>query len=180
MMVRLGYLGLCIMIGLSAACIGSPGGGNGFLPGEGGAGGSGSGTLGSQFVVSEDGLTVTDTVNGLLWQRDGSGARPGCSGRGGVVCSATEAREYCMGLTLAGLGGWYLPSQLQLEFLVDKTVPAPKIYRTAFPNTPAEMFLTSSYSGLTGIAWCIDFEFGEPVEVDGDSAHYRVRCVRRS
>ena len=96
------------------------------------------------------GLTVTDTITGLVWQRDGWGTRAGCSGgadglgSGNLTCSWSEAQSYCASLTLGGVSGWRLPGRNELSTLVDFTETNPCIDQTAFPNAPSDWFQTSS------------------------------------
>jgi hypothetical protein len=96
----------------SSCCDGSDGGcdetrlppGDGASPGE--------------FVFAADGSTVTDTITGLLWQRDDWSPRPGCSG---VLseCTWQEAHDYCASLALGGLSGWRVPTPAELLTVVE-------------------------------------------------------------
>ena len=139
---------------------------------------SGDGTNSGEFVVSADGLTVTDTITGLVWQRDGSGTRTGCSGSDKLTCTWEEARAYCASLTLGGVSGWRLPARMELLTIVDFTTTDPPIDPTAFPNTPADHFWTSSaYAGSASDAWGIFFAEGQLVVYDRSNTYY-VRCVR--
>jgi hypothetical protein len=68
---------------------------------------AGAGTNAGQFLISADGLTVTDTITGLRWQRDGAGTRAGCKLDGSKpICAWTEAKDDCASLTLGGVSGW--------------------------------------------------------------------------
>jgi len=61
---------------------------------------------------------------------------------------------------------------------VDLTVYSPAINRTAFPNTPAARFWTSSpCAGLSGYAWYVSFYNGNSDYYDV-GGYGRVRCVR--
>lgn len=151
--------------------------GTGGALGAGGVTGTGSETTVGQYVVSADGLTVTDTSTGLVWQRDGSGSRPNCTQS--PLCTWPEAKAYCAGLTLDG-SGWRLPTLDELESIVDLTVasPGPTIDQTAFPSTPTAWFWTSSpYAGPPAGAWAVAFNFGYSSSTDTDN-NLRVRCVR--
>jgi len=136
---------------------------------------TGDGTNAGQFVVSGDGLTVTDTITGLMWQRDGSGTR--CNGT--TTCTWSGAKAYCTALTLGGFSGWRLPALMELSTIVDFTVTSgARIDATAFPGTPTEWFWTSSpYAGSSGYAWNVLFDDGGSYSsvVGNDN---RVRCVR--
>jgi hypothetical protein len=132
----------------------------------------------NRFVVS-DGM-VQDTLTRLVWQQDGSGARAGCSGTGNLTCTWAAAKAYCEALSLGGLSGWRLPTYKELSSIVDFTVasPGPAINQTAFPNTPADYFWTSSpYAGSAGMAWDVNFKLGVS-SYYGLGSDLRVRCVR--
>ena len=148
---------------------------------------SGDSENSGEFVVSADGLTVTDTITGLVWQSDGSSTRTGCSGSSDVLCTWAEATTYCAGLTLGGLSGWRLPAVMELTTIVDLTRTSPSIDPTTFPNTPAMDFWTSSpdtspyYApSLSGrSARSVLFDDGS-LGSDGVDNDTRVRCVRGS
>jgi hypothetical protein len=133
---------------------------------------AGDGTNSGQFVVSPDGLTVTDTITGLVWQRDGSGTREGCDLDG--FCSWAAAKAYCAALD--GASGWRLPSRMELLTIVDFTrLP---VDLTSFPDTPGNNFWTSSpRAGSSSEAWYVDFLFGQSGYFDVHNGG-RVRCVR--
>jgi len=135
----------------------------------------------SQYVVSADGLTVTDMITGLVWQRDGSGTRAGCiTDSSNLTCTWAEAKAYCGSLTLGGVSGWRLPAVMELSTIVDIPPARPAIDPTAFPNTPAGGFWTSSPdSGSSGNAWCVGFAKGGSFSDDGVGTS-GVRCVRGS
>jgi hypothetical protein len=150
---------------------------------------SGNGANPGELVVSADGLTVTDTITGLLWQRDGSGARSGCSGgiggarSGDLTCTWAEAQAYCASLTSGGISGWRLPAVMELYSIVDftGTSVATTIDLTAFPNTPSEPFWTSfPYAGSLPDAWGVSFATGMSGIFDMRSFLLRARCVRGS
>jgi len=123
---------------------------------------------------------VQDTLTQIVWQRDGSGTRAGCSGSGQLTCTWAEAQAYCSGLTLGGYSDWRLPTVKELSSIVDFTVasPGPTIDQTAFPSTPATWFWTSSpYAGSSGDAWYVYFNLGYSLYNDVGNGN-RVRCVR--
>jgi hypothetical protein len=132
----------------------------------------------SQYVVSDDKLTVTDTITGLVWQRDGSGMRDGCSGSGKLTCTWDEANAYCALLTWGGVSGWRLPAVMELSTIVDFTRTNPTIDLSAFPNTPGDYFWASSpCTGSANCAWSVYFIFGYSTGY-GVGNYGRVRCVR--
>jgi hypothetical protein len=138
---------------------------------------AGDGTNAGEYVASADGLSVTDTITGLVWQRDGSGTREGCAKS--TTCTWAEAKTYCTGLALGGLSGWRLPTAIELSNILDFTVTSgAMIDKTAFPSTPAEWFWTfSPFTGLSDFAWGVDFGYGYSTAFMV-SSDYRVRCVR--
>jgi hypothetical protein len=139
---------------------------------------SGDGANPGELVVSADGLTVTDTITGLAWQRDGSGTRAGCSGSFNH-CTTAEAQAYCASLTLGGVSDWRLPTLTELGTIVDFTRTHPSIDQTVFPSTPSGWFWTSTrYRGISGVDFYISFGDGTPGYC-GDS-YGSVRCVRGS
>jgi hypothetical protein len=95
-----------------------------------------------------------------------------------LPCTWSEAIAYCTGLNLDG-SGWRLPTKDELVSIVDTTVTSgPEINQTAFPNTPYEIFWTSTpCAGSSGNAWFVGFGLG--LSGYGDVSGYgRVRCVR--
>ncbi len=156
---------------------------------------SGDGASPQEFVVSADGLTVTDTITGLVWQNDVSSARTGCSGIGNFTCTWAEANAYCGGLSLGGLSGWRLPAVMELTTIVDVTKTSPAIDPTAFPKTPSTgwSFWTSSpdtspwmsapdaapHPPLSSLARAVLFDDGSSGS-DGVDNDNMVRCVRGS
>lgn len=143
---------------------------------------SGDGSNAGEFAVSADGLTVTDTITGLVWQRDGSGTRPGCSLQS-LFCTWAEAQAYCASLNLGGVSGWRLPARMELVTIEDFTVTSGAVIdQTAFPNTPyapAEYFWTSSlWVGAAGYAWYVSSSDGSSSYFKETDVALRVRCVR--
>ena len=112
--------------------------------------------------------TVRDLGTGLTWQR----AVPDS------LLTFDAAQAYCAGLTLAGKSGWRAPSLTELLTLVDERASdSPVIDRSAFPDTPAEAFWTSSYfGGASGQSWQVYFDRGNAL-YGLPSAAFRVRCV---
>ena len=132
-------------------------------------------------MVSADGLTVTDTITGLVWQRDGWSARAGCSGTLNLSCTWSEAQAYCASLVLGGTSGWRLPAWMELLTILDfTTAKYPFIDQTAFPDTLTDMdwFWTSTlHLPAAGFVY-VDFVQGSS-SYCGNLAR-RVMCVRGS
>lgn len=119
-----------------------------------------------RYSVTAD--TVRDNITGLTWQR--------------VVNVTTftqpAAAAHCANLTLAGFDDWRLPTQPELESIVDDTQYSPAIDRKAFPNTPSYIFWSSStILYMEESMRFVDF-------LDGHSQHMsaqelcNARCVR--
>jgi hypothetical protein len=147
---------------------------------------SGDGTNLNEFEVRTDGKNVRDTITGLVWQCDGSGARSGCDGDadgnpgGNVTCTWEQAKAYCSGLSLGGFSsGWWLPGMHELVTIVDFTQSAPAIDQNAFGSTPsAEFWWTSTPAAYASRpwAWVMSFTTTWTHSEDAEIRH-RVRCV---
>jgi hypothetical protein len=120
-----------------------------------------------RFEVQANAGLVVDTATKLTWERSVTLGSYGWA----------AAKGYCSGLSLAG-GGWRLPTLSEIEGLVDRRTGNPAIDPTAFPNTPAVAFWSSTvYVGTPDNAWRVSFDdghasTGKTLEV------LRVRCVR--
>ncbi len=111
--------------------------------------------------------TVFDTKTLLTWQQTISAS----------TYTWANAQTYCTNLSLNGMG-WRVPSMKELQTIVDEKKQNPAIDPTAFPNTPADVFWTSSpLAGSASDAWYVSFGLGNSYFVDVTNP-YRVRCVR--
>lgn len=120
-----------------------------------------------RFEVQATAGLVFDTFTKLTWERNVTLGSYGWA----------AAKGYCAGLSLAG-GGWRLPTLTELEGLVDRRTSNPAIDSTAFANTPALPFWTSSaYVGTPDNAWRVSFDDGHTATGKTTEA-LRVRCVR--
>jgi hypothetical protein len=134
----------------------------------------------SRNTSATDQPIVTDSVTGLSWQ----GCTAGLTGSdcvGGTVGTYTWANAlgYCAGLSWGGLQDWHLPNAKELHSIVnDRRTGGPTIDVTAFPNTPANWFWSSSSSlGNPSYAWYVSLNNGN-VDSPVKSGGYYVRCVR--
>jgi hypothetical protein len=112
--------------------------------------------------------SVRDLGTGLTWQR--------------VLPTRTfafqDALAYCGHLDVDGHKDWRVPSMPELVSIVDERASNPAIDSTAFPETPAEPFWTSSRFGDRSLeAWHVSFDHGSAL-YGLLKATYRVRCVR--
>jgi uncharacterized protein DUF1566 len=119
----------------------------------------------ARYKVEAEG-SILDVATGLTWQQ--------AVDAGSYTWSA--AKTYC-----AGLGtGWRLPSVIELATIVDDTQKNPAIDGTAFPNTPATEFWTSSAYAAPDLyyAWTVQFFGGGEHVFSGAVGSPRVRCLR--
>ncbi len=110
---------------------------------------------------------VTDNVTGLIWQRAFSTGQ-----------TWQEAMDNCDTLDFAGQTDWRLPSRKELVTLLDYYQYAPATDTTAFPDTPAGNFWSSSsYPDNTSLAMRTDFNAGI-TSYHQKTNTYNSRCVR--
>jgi len=111
--------------------------------------------------------TVTDRVTGLIWQQ-------------AEVPNSfflSDGVTYCSTLSLAGHSDWRLPSRIELLSIVDYTLQEPAIDSTAFPNTSATTFWSSTPAG-SGYAWAVSFDIGGSGAYNVGTVSFKIRCVR--
>jgi len=132
--------------------------------------------------TSTDGI-VSDRVSGLVWERRLTGhttASTGCTVNltGLVLCPFRYAVAHCQESRLGGHDDWRLPNILELISLIDFTQKQPQIDLAAFPDTPAEIFWSSTrLAGRRDYAHFVSFGNGDVSSAFIDEPH-RVRCVR--
>jgi len=76
------------------------------------------------YTVSLDGLTVTDDITGLMWQREDDN----------IERDWYNAISYCDSLPLAGYTDWRLPNEFELQSIVHYGHHAPAINTAAAPT----------------------------------------------
>jgi hypothetical protein len=96
------------------------------------------------YTISADGLAVMDNVTGLMWQHLLPTSYDGCTGgtTAGTACTWSEAKSYCANLILSSHDDWRLPTEIELESILDVTKPSPAIDTSIFPS--ATVYWTSS------------------------------------
>lgn len=138
----------------------------------------------AQFTVHDDG-TVTDTKTGLMWKTCAEGQSGATCANGGIA-SYTWQQALSQVQTVNSTGGfatyvdWRLPNIKELDSIAERQCDAPAINLTVFPNTPADIFWSSSAAAYNGFyAWNVDFNRGNSDSVGKYrlDKHY-VRCVR--
>lgn len=113
---------------------------------------------------------VIDKVTGLIWERVILEGMP-------YKRRWQDSITYCEGVTTGGYSDWRLPTKIELESLVDITA-LPAIDPTAFPDTPSDVFWTSSpCAGAASSAWAIAFGGGDTQALGTTKGAY-ARCVR--
>jgi hypothetical protein len=135
------------------------------------------------LTVNADG-TVLDTVTGLVWDQ--------CAyGQTGATCAGSPQLGYWQGaLDMAvaanaanhkGFNDWRVPNVKELQSIAKLDVAAPPLIdTTAFPNTPANYFWTSTTQIVfPSMAWTVDFLTGLVMAASKSSNPARlVRLVR--
>lgn len=123
-----------------------------------------------RYQVDAAAGTVYDAMTKLTWQRSGT-----ASGSKNWAAAA----DYCKGAGLPG-AGWRLPTITELRSIVDLSLENPAIDPVAFPNTPLELFWSSTklHLSASAYAWGVQFADGNRSFNEVDNPNGRVRCVR--
>ena len=133
-------------------------------------------TVGDRYVDNNDG-TVTNTTNGLMWQKSTPVDKK----------TWEQVYVYCGNLSLAGHTDWRLPTQKELRSIVDYSKVSPAINTVYFPDTFMDDIYWSSTTDTytTSHAWGISFDYGNDIYgrkyysgfISGYGSYY-VRAVR--
>ena len=137
-----------------------------------------------RYTDNQDG-TVTDTYTQLIWMRCSLGQEWNSSNSS---CDSDpeipEEHNWLSALAFAGesyfgYNDWRLPNVKELASLRKISVKDPAIDSTAFPDTPAMTFWTSTPSGVSSNnSWYIRFNSSVAIDdADRDNSYY-VRLVR--
>lgn len=116
----------------------------------------------SAFVVNANG-TVTHSTTGLTWKQciegmSGIGCATGTQTRGRWYAALTAAKNS----TFAGFNDWRLPSNQELQSLIDDTCHSPAINDVVFPGTPnVRSWTNTTLAPLPNYAGHVDFTHGE-------------------
>ena len=77
------------------------------------------------------------------------------------------------------LNDWSLPSRNELQSIVDYTEYNPSIDKTAFPDTKAQYYWSSTTFAIdTNSVWNVHFGYGGRVYFSEKTNYYYVRAVR--
>jgi len=134
-----------------------------------------------RFTISADGLEVSDSASGLIWQRCAEGMRwngTTCAGKptrltfAGAKKAASEAAS-------AGAKAWRVPTKEELLSLVDvKARRKPRIDGEAFPRTPSLSFWAVRAGSNDNLnAWLVNFANGKVLGNIGQ-VKFPLRLVR--
>ncbi|HCU57142.1 MAG TPA: hypothetical protein DF984_02775, partial [Anaerolineaceae bacterium] len=124
------------------------------------------GQIPSAFIDNGNG-TVTDTSTGLMWQKDTP-----------EVMTWEQALAHCEGLNLGDHTDWRLPTQKELQSLVDYSSHDPAIDTMYFADTKSSFYWSSTTNASNALfASGIYFRFGLDQNGDKYGYHY-VRAVR--
>lgn len=125
-----------------------------------------SGSFGD-FQDNGDG-TVTDNVTSLMWQREDDN----------TTRLWESAITYCENLPLSMYSDWRLPNIKELSSIVDLSRYNPAVDNTAFPNTNAVYWSSTTYAGFPDVAWGVLFSNGGFLLYGKSDSYEYVRCVR--
>lgn len=136
----------------------------------------------SRYTLLANGAEVKDKVTGLIWQRCSLGQT-----WDGNSCSGT-AKEYRWQAALTAAkavgNGYRLPNIRELHSLTERQCHSPAINANIFPNTPSNVFFSSSphvYS-KSNFVWSVNFDKGNDHIIlwlsSSKNSSYYVRAVR--
>ncbi len=112
--------------------------------------------------------TVTDIVNGLMWQQSDDGTNRNWQ----------EADQYCNSLGLGEYDDWRLPSVHELESITDSGVFNPSFNNQAFCGTSSFYWSGTSLVDNPDNAWPLSFDAGSVPYISSKMDEFSVRCVR--
>ena len=139
------------------------------------------------YTFNGDG-TTTDNVTGLMWQStddnntynwyEASGINETTYNPGGVV-------DICGDLSLAGHNDWRLPTENELQGIMNYENNNPAIVQTYFPSTMNNGYWSSTTHALyENEAWIVDYGFPladySSISYVDKTFSYFVRCIRGS
>ena len=118
--------------------------------------------------------TIVDNVTGLMWQKQDDATKR----------TWPDASTYCDALTLGGNSDWRLPTDFELQTIVDYGGRSPAVDPTFFPGTQSDFYWSSivSAASVTPVAETVFFAAGQAFGFQSDAFGYSYfeRCVRGS
>jgi len=115
---------------------------------------------------TDNGLTVTDTFNGLVWQKQDDGAPR----------TWEQALRYCEGLSLDFETDWRLANITELQSIVNYNLQGPAIDRV-FGSVGTTYFSSTTNVDSASFAWYVNFSNGSVLYSLKTDTHH-ARCVR--
>jgi hypothetical protein len=144
---------------------------------------------GERWQIRNDGLVVSDTATGLVWDRCTWGqSGSACEGNGELFTEWSDAlrvADIANQRRYKGAYDWRVPNARELETLIKIDRAWSTIDTAIFPNTPPECYWTSSQSwlisGFSIDAWIVRFRDGlvTPIEKTVDPEMYPGRSFVR-
>lgn len=133
----------------------------------------------TDFVDHSDG-TITHNKTGLTWQRCSMGQtwlnNNICEG---TATGYTQADAAKLSSELAGQKDWRLPTQKELQTILNYSTYTPAIDSTIFPDTPSTLFWTTTSAKSDSKAkWFVNFDNGNTSYTGSVSELYQARLVR--
>ena len=122
-------------------------------------------------TYAQVGARIQDQVTGLVWQRNAPT----------TGMNFADATAYCNTLTLDGLGGWRVPSYLELVSIADFGVVGPPFPTPAFPGIPQNSYFWTTTDRPGGPTQTFGMNTNYPVTSPlskTDATDRLVRCVR--
>lgn len=135
----------------------------------------------SRYQTTANGIAL-DKKTGLIWKRCAEGQIWNVDSCTGLSARYTwsEALQRAENTLFAGKNDWRLPNQKELHSLVESRCVDPALNSTVFPNTPSEVFWSSSpVNYLDGgfTSWIVYFGSGYDSRVSRGASN-AVRLVR--
>ena len=139
----------------------------------------------SRFTISDN--TVIDNTTNLEWQRCRLGttwdaSATGCPDDGisdNDAYTWEQALEAAASNALNGASDWRLPNIKELNSIVEEACYDPAINLELFPDTPSDVFWSSSPTGVYRYsAWVVIFQSGINFLINDRSDIEYVRLVR--
>ncbi|CAB5504022.1 DUF1566 domain-containing protein [Bathymodiolus thermophilus thioautotrophic gill symbiont] len=131
-----------------------------------------------RYVIRSDN-TVIDYQTNLMWKKciqglSGDNCSVGLGGKFNWEAALQLAKDH----NFATYSDWRLPNIKELNSLVTRNCYNPRVNESIFPNTPADLFWSSSPSARNSSqTWQLHFNYGYANTEERNSSNY-VRLVR--
>ena len=123
---------------------------------------------------------VTDSLTGIIWQREVPDSYPGCTGGdpAGVKCTWQEAMDYCEGLDYGTHQDWHLANIQELLSITDYGRHHSAIDVTVFPTPSTVSFWSSTPSPTNSNNARMLYQRYGYTSTLGKTSAWHVRCAR--